>query len=723
MLPAKREAEFRRGLSVQQCLSVSVMPWNHRVLAVAMTVLLVLCASMPATASAAPLDGADTGDNPQPPAEPVLYELQIDGYHTNAHGEWVADKVEGGKAHPIARELISGTDKQPGKTYHLQKGIEEKGGQLRLMACATWADLESGDLTSYYESDESWRAPPQLLWTTSDPSIAIVDARGVVTAVGDGQAVITVTTPGSDATYNNAPVTCSMVIDIAGQSGAYVTRAQVIDANGDAYGTTYIQITDIAAGGVDLYVRLHYSDGTTASNLPGQADYDPEKTANCRWAVSSSEVGSINAESGRFMPAADGFCTVEVSTSGGDANKNGGWVIGTAKLSVNTGIYADGNMPAEALTVNVEYQSMPGVVGKSHTYTIDELKAIECATQTYTFFKGNTYITDTAQGIYLSTLLGLPELEVAIPDILYFSLAAKDGANPGKITRQFLFDNVRYYYPYAYFGSSQDAVPVAPMLAYADSWKVGGFCDPTPVEDLNPGTCLRLMYGAAALNDFASSYSVKYIHTLTVVLDGAPPTDWGKTDEPLTPPSPTDPEQPEPPKDGNDDDNASGDDSNGGDGDTQGPGNGNVNQDGDPNGGDGTTDDPTGGAAPAGGNEPDPVGHGESGGIIPATQLMRESAKRAAAQGETEQEAVTEVDDAETPLAETAESPWHIYEMMKRQQTEMPPIVMDNPLEPYVAPAALVALAAGAAAAFLSYRRRLALAFTAAPAPPCAPAV
>jgi len=128
---------------------------------------------------------------------------------------------------------------------------------------------------------------------------------------------------------------------------------------------------------------------------------------------------------------------------------------------------------------------------------VAQLKAIEAERCTYTLtMSAGKYVTDSAEGIYLATLLNT--IGIDSDDVARFRLVANDGANPGAITGKFLFGCTRYYFPNIDVGSMSGAKAVEPMLAYADSWREGGTCE-ADYTALSEGTCLGCCLGQPAL--------------------------------------------------------------------------------------------------------------------------------------------------------------------------------------------------------------------------------
>ncbi|HJV90608.1 MAG TPA: Ig-like domain-containing protein [Holophagaceae bacterium] len=105
-------------------------------------------------------------------------------------------------------------------------GAMSVGGTLDLTATANWS---SGPATTPYDS--------ALTWTTSNPSVAVVNGSGVVTALAAGSATITatrgsvhasVTVTASGAAFDPALVGSWQYISVGGEYGSFYT----FNANG-----------------------------------------------------------------------------------------------------------------------------------------------------------------------------------------------------------------------------------------------------------------------------------------------------------------------------------------------------------------------------------------------------------------------------------------------------------------------------------------------------------
>jgi hypothetical protein len=284
------------------------------------------------------------------------------------------------------------------------------------------------------------------------------------------------------------------------------------------------------------------------------------------------------------------------------------------------------------------------LVVMERTLSIAELQAISYVQRTYTLTRsGGRYVTDSAVGCDLAALL--TSIGIDIGEIAHFTFVANDGINPGSISPSFLF-TPRYYYPLIDWGVTNEATSVAPMLAYAASWKEGGIPD-ADYSALNSGTRLRLLFGSTGLGDNSTMYSLKYINTMTIVMEGAPP---------INPPEePDEPEEPEP--------SAT---------------NTNTAQPGSPR---------NGGTPTAFTTDADDKPLQNEG--VSQMQEMAEG---------------SEDEGAETNSSSGGR--WQVFEMMRKMRSDIDAIPFDNPWEPYTLPIALTLAAAGSTFTVLRHRRR-----------------
>lgn len=282
-----------------------------------------------------------------------------------------------------------------------------------------------------------------------------------------------------------------------------------------------------------------YSNAPNAPSDESPNDYEKEhyyKTvaeafSTLAYQAGDTEYLSVTVHDGVATVKALANCTTRIYAhiSGGDQTKDVGFGYGrvydTVSIKVNDAERArtDGEVPSDTLTFRVVYSDYPDKVVRTKTYTVKQFKKLGVTTRSYTLTrKGGHYVTERARGVTLARLLN--NIKIDADDVSYFTLAANDGANPGRLSSRFLLKTNRYYLPnYDLGGSWAEKERVPTMIALADSWN----SDTTVTGELNSGTRFRLVFGAATSADQATDKSIKFINTITVVLKGSPPSTKG----------------------------------------------------------------------------------------------------------------------------------------------------------------------------------------------------
>ena len=610
-------------------------------------------------------EGGTTGGRKRTVEEDPNAVNRLDLYATatNADGNWV-------------KPVLDDQEDSSGLRW-LKSGIKEKGGRLRLLVCAEW-----GDGRTFWQYDENWRTL-NLKFQSSNTAVATVSSSGIVTATGDGEAVFTVT-------EQKTGMSAQLGIRVAGQSGAYVTEVAVCDEQGREYGDERITFKD-TDNKLNLFVREVFSDGTTASNAPGAPDCNPGALTPITWSVGDSEIGSVNSQTGVFIPVALGSVKVYATASGGDPDVKQGKVRGFVWVVIDDGDYnTTGDVPSDSLTVNVIYDAYDEknadgsykYIVKSQYYSIGDLQAIETARCTYTLTRTDGgYVTASGEGIHLLTLIELTGVDIS--QVKSFTFTANDGVNPGKMTYDFLFGE-RYYWPnYEFGGNLSGGTSVFPMLAWASDWrdsKSGADDSSADYDNLGGGTCLRLLFGSSGTSDNKTDHSLKYISEMTIRIKGAPDVTSGAGEDGT-----------------GDGDESGGAATTGKDGDGSGSGSGAANAS-----SGGATQKGESGTANA---NMGPVPAGSKNATADAAN------KPSSSQAQTEQAAqAQEAQGASAEGAQEAASQrWHAYQMLNPNDKSNLQIddLKDNPLEPWAYALVLGSLVVGALGSGLSFRRRL----------------
>ena len=148
-----------------------------------------------------------------------------------------------------------------------------------------------------------------VLWTTTDPEVAVVDQDGLVTGVATGNAVITVTT--IDGGYT---ATCNVTVKPILVTGVSLDRSSVTLIKGEGLMLT--------------------------------ATVSPENASNKTviWTSSKTEVASVD-ETGKVSAVSEGAATITVATV--DGNKKGTCTVTVISREVDLGlsvVWASGNI-------------------------------------------------------------------------------------------------------------------------------------------------------------------------------------------------------------------------------------------------------------------------------------------------------------------------------------------------------------------------------------------
>lgn len=556
------------------------------------------------------------------------------------------------------------------------KTISVNGGQLRVSVTAVWSDGSS----VAQDDTVAWAAKdvPTTFTYDWDGDCISIDPLGVITALADGTTEVTITATNDTGDplvgSGGAELSCTLTIRTVNQGeGLMAKKVEIVDAKGVAYGNDAVKLTG-DANTAKLYVRVTFVDKTDGNKRTVYSNY-PSAPASEKpvggvldtlsWDVGDGQYASLSPHDGvaTVKGVADGTTEVRASITGGDASKDTGMGAGVVydvvPVAISTGKTVSNGKPASKLKVRVVYESDPDTVIKQETYTVKQFEALGAVTRTYTLTQASgRYVTDKAYGVPIATLLS--ELGIATDDIKYFTLAANDGANPGKISAKWLLKTARYYLPnFDIGGSWQEKKQVPSMLALEDAWA----SNTMETGEMNSGTRFRLMFGAATSADGATDKSIKFINTFTIAMKGSPPSEHG--DDPEEPEKPAQPEEPDPTIGGEE----------------QG----------------GTGSGGTGGGS--GGGKGHAQGSGESGGSQTVGNITQGG-------GQESQRGDIAPEDADLTELD-AESSWRIFQMMNKSESNLAVTYEDNPLEPYLVPVVAALLALAAVYRYVRFRRTL----------------
>jgi hypothetical protein len=294
-------------------------------------------------------------------------------------------------------------------------------------------------------------------------------------------------------------------------------------------------------------------------------------------------------------------------------------------------------------------------------------------TYNYSILSGQRFGVIRAQGFLFKDVLeqlgtALHPTLIKPEEVYQFRFGTSDGYDH-PMTYDHLFNmGNRYYFPNYDIGSRQEAQVVPPMLAYTSclAWNQS---EASSQMTMDEGTRFRLVFGPLWSGESNSSYQIYYIHTITVVLKGAPPAGSGDGN-------------------GSGNGNGSGDGNGSGIGSGNGSGSGNGQGTGVVDGGANGTSVGTG-ASLDGANSADPLNAASSGSVAGLTQI-----------GDAN-EALTD------PGGQGGSAGWRVYEIIGRSQSQVEMLELEIPFAGVAFPVVLGGIALGVGSTYVNYRRRL----------------
>ncbi len=536
---------------------------------------------------------------------------------------------------------------------------------LRLCVGIEWTD----GVIVWQKDTTQWDSYPSVSGFTftivSGDSVSVPRPDGLIYGTGkngDTKIKATLVTETGESTEFSATITITATHQ---ESDLSLSNVRIVDDDGEAIGSMGFGLDDLNKT-VTLYLKITYKnkttgEKTTVGNYGGQKLSDSD-LAGVMWNEIDNDYASlIPASDGTasFKPIADGSLSLKVTK-----NHDGDSMSDKVAVSINTGKGVDGNYPSDQLKINIAYEQDTSNIVETHTWSVDEFESLGLVTYKYTLTGSNgRYVTDRARGVTFDVIL--KKLGVATSDIEYFTFAANDGANPGKMSANWLLRTARYWLPnYDIGGSLQDRKQVPTMLAVADCWLTNEIV--TDDAELNSGTRFRLMYGASTRSDGAYEKSLKWINTMTIVLSGAPSSKHGNN-------------------------NNSGNDKKK-DKDTVAQSH---------NGGSGANG--SGGAGGAGTGGTSGFGINGTGASVDPTAMSTGSGDSAAGDAGVGAEANDQADWEELDAMDQ----WRIYQMMNKNMNDFSPEYEDNPLGPYVAVILAILFVAAIIVRSLRFRRGL----------------
>lgn len=521
--------------------------------------------------------------------------------------------------------------------------VKIKGGRIQLLSTVFWDTGKGG-----YAADQG----VPVSWSSGDTNIATVDPTGMLTASKDGEVTITCTS------QRYGEVLARIDVKIVGQDGAYVTEVVITRDDGTPYRDERILFKEKLDGkqNAQPYATVYYSDGTQKCTWKG------EVIDNLVWSSTDAEICYVNPDTGRILPKDDGSVRAVATVSGGISGNVSGYVY----VVIDTGRYNSEYWPSDTLRVEISYAADESRVAKTKTYDVGSFSALGLTQAAYTVVTNNGhYATSCAEGVTLSRLLD--DLGLVKSEVSHFRLFPNDN-NGAQISADYLFNRPSYYFPNMDIGLTNGRVVAEPMIAVRDSWRVDS--TERDFSQMNEGRRFRMVLGSSSLTDSAGSKTIKFIHTIKIVMQGS---------EPVLPPDGNDPDSPGGPG-GNDPDGPGGlGEETGGGGGGLGSGPGSVNGFGTSEGeGFGDTSGSGVGVAGSSGNAEDESGASADG--LSEGQDTQETSSR-----------------------------WQVFQMMSKAESDIDPLDFHNPIEPFLIPGVTAVAAAGGGFTLRRYRKELAV--------------
>lgn len=187
--------------------------------------------------------------------------------------------------------------------------------------------------------------------------------------------------------------------------------------------------------------------------------------------------------------------------------------------------------PSETLTVKVGYFGTPYNTLK--VFTFSELEAMANVYQAYTFIDSMpAVVLDSAQGVRLVNILERCGIDINSIDKLYFYTTDVNKGWYQSLSKSYLLDTKRYYYPNlperwdydeeeALPGAEDGAISVVPIIAIRDYWK--RFATTPDFTQMVESNGFRLVFGQTDTHTSTAMRSAKWVREISVMLIGKPP--------------------------------------------------------------------------------------------------------------------------------------------------------------------------------------------------------
>lgn len=200
-------------------------------------------------------------------------------------------------------------------------------------------------------------------------------------------------------------------------------------------------------------------------------------------------------------------------------------------MTVNPGTASAGE-PATSLTIKVGYFGLPYTAVK--VYSVSDLEAMPQVQQAYTFIDSMpAVVTDSAKGVKLTDLLADAGIDVSSIEVFYFYTTDIHKGWYETLPKSYLLDTERYYYPNlpthwdsntqsSLPGAEDEAIRVEPIIAIQDNWQ--RFVASPDFTKMTGDNAFRLVFGQTDTSTRNAFRSAKWIHEISVMLTGTPPT-------------------------------------------------------------------------------------------------------------------------------------------------------------------------------------------------------
>ncbi len=159
--------------------------------------------------------------------------------------------------------------------------------------------LVEGDATTLTTEKTDIASDAEVIWTSSDTSVATVDENGKVTAVSEGTATITATCEGAE---DSAVVTVTAKTDVANPAIKVIPEAVSL-VEGDSFNLT-VEKTDLDADAVVIWTSSNTSVATVdaSGHVTAVGEGTATITATCQGVKATAAV-TVSAKSDVLAPA------------------------------------------------------------------------------------------------------------------------------------------------------------------------------------------------------------------------------------------------------------------------------------------------------------------------------------------------------------------------------------------------------------------------------------